>query len=233
MPDSNPQLAIVVPIYRNHDSLTALASEIEDALAGTNIAFLLIFVVDGGPQLDWDVVSCLARKHEFLRALRLETNVGQSRAILRGLAEVDAPYYAVMDADLQDPPSLLPVMLRKAQSENSSVFAERRGSYQSTARMITSHLFRFFMQIFIGLPHGVGTFFVIPSSVREEVLGLGIDYHNIVVMAWLCSRGKYYIPFRRSRRRSGKSATGQRQRIRYAVCSLRCAWSLRSYNKKS
>jgi glycosyltransferase involved in cell wall biosynthesis len=220
-------LAIITPVYGNAASLAELASRIQQALAGAFPDYRLLFVVDASPDAAWEQVQALRATDPHVLGLLLDRNVGQNRAILAGLAHVEAERYAVLDADLQDPPEFLLPLALKSRAEDSTVFALRQGIYQSRGRMLTSRIFRRLMHRLTGLPPNAGTFFVLPREVAETLVTAQIPSPQVVIMAKVFSDRWSGLPFQREVRHQGGSAYSALGRMKAAWRSIRCAWSLR------
>lgn len=220
-------LSIVVPVYRNAGTLHELAERVHTTLADSVSDYRLIFVVDASPDDSWTKVNELAPTDKHVEGILLPKNVGQHRALLTGLASRRAAMYAILDADLQDPPEHLKAMLEHAIHHGESVFAGRVGSYQSRCRMLTSRAFKRLLGRWVGLPTNVGTYLVIPDAVAQSMLKLNSRHPHIVVMAHHCSPTWSVLPYRRETRSQGRSAYSTLGRIRAAWLALRCAWGCR------
>ncbi len=121
-----PLLSVIIPTYNERDNLPILLERLEAALSGLE-CFEAIVVDDDSPDGTWRLAEGLARtKYPWLRVVRRIGERGLGSAIIRGLREARGEYVAVIDADLQHPPELLPVMLRRALEENADVVIASR-----------------------------------------------------------------------------------------------------------
>jgi len=231
--DPDLLLAVVVPIYKNADTIAELARRIEAGLAPYRNRIAIVLVVDASPDDSSETSQRIAAEMPCVRVVPLNTNVGQHAAVLVGLAQCRACYYAVLDGDLQDPPEFLRPMLELAMSHGTTVFAERDGAYQARRRMLTSRLFKGLVQRLIGLPATFGTYVLMPEPVVAAILELRVRHPQIAVMAWLCSDGTSSLPYRRQQRLQGRSSYSEWGRLKAAWRTLRCAWSLRRYEVRS
>jgi polyisoprenyl-phosphate glycosyltransferase len=221
------QVGIVVPVYRNSETLVALAARVRQAMVANGLDYRLLFVVDASPDLSWEVVQQIAMADGNVAGLRLRRNVGQHAAIMAGIQAVDGDVIAVMDADLQDPPELLPTLARLSRESGSTVFAQRRGRYQSRSRMLTSRAFKTLLSRVSGVPADVGTFFVMPADVAAAVRRCSVSAPQIVVLAYHFSSRIALLPFDRAPRAVGTSSYSALGRVRAAARSLRCALKCR------
>lgn len=222
-------LAVVVPVYNNEDSIEELADRVHAALRPCNATtYRVVFVVDASPDDSWNVVVRFAQSDNQVDGILLQENVGQHAAVLTGFRQVEARYYALMDADLQDPPELLPDLLKQAKAIAGTAFAAREGNYQAATRMVTSRLFKGALRLWIGLPATYGTFLVMPQTVVRAMLALQVDSPQIPIMAWVCSERTTAVPFQRATRPNGQSSYSVLARFRAAWRAFRCAWSVRN-----
>lgn len=220
-------LAIIVPVYRNAETLQEMADRVRASLTDSVRDYRLLFVVDASPDESWAKVNEISSRDKCVTGILLRQNVGQHRALLTGLASIRAEMYAILDADLQDPPELLKAMLARARSHGGSVFAGRIGAYQSWGRMLTSRVFKQLLGWWVGLPANVGTYFVITDVVAHAMLALNSRHPQAVVMARHCSTSWSILPYRRETRPQGRSAYSTLGRFRAAWLAMRCIWECR------
>lgn len=216
-------LAVLLPVYRNATVLEELAARLTAALAERVQAYRIVFVVDASPDDAWTVVSRLAAADQRIAGVLLGRNVGQHQALLTGMRLVRARHLAVMDADLQDPPELVPELLARASATGATAFAARQGRYQSRGRMLTSRLFKGALGLVTALPASVGTFFVVDGAVAAAMAAAPVRTPQAVVLAGCLSPRIEILPYRRAERPEGRSAYSGLGRLRAAVCAVRCA----------
>jgi glycosyltransferase involved in cell wall biosynthesis len=211
-------VAVVVPVYGNQATLPVLAQRIADALGER--PWRLRLVIDASPDDSLAVARALAAADPRIAVTELATNVGQHRALARGLAaEPDAEAWACLDADLQDPPEALPLLLdRLGRGDVAVVFAGRRGGYESAARLATGRLHRKALARITGLPADAGAFLVLSSSGRDAVLALGGP--SIVAAIGIAGVPTASVPVDRDRRPSGRSGWSSTARLSQSVRTL-------------
>ena len=120
-------ISIIVPCYNEKESLPLFVEEmarVEDSLA--NEEFELIFVDDGSTDETLEAMRGLCAGQANMRYISFSRNFGKEAAMLAGLKASNGEYAAVMDADLQDPPSLLPEMLKAVKEEGYDCVGTRR-----------------------------------------------------------------------------------------------------------
>ncbi|MCD8097874.1 MAG: glycosyltransferase family 2 protein [Lachnospiraceae bacterium] len=122
-----PKVSIVVPCYNEQESLPLFFTETEAVLWETGCDYEFIFIDDGSSDETLPFLRQLAMRDTHVTYLSFSRNFGKEAAMYAGLCSADGDYVAVMDADLQDPPSLLPQMITLLESgEYDSVAARRK-----------------------------------------------------------------------------------------------------------
>ncbi|MBR5970424.1 MAG: glycosyltransferase family 2 protein [Lachnospiraceae bacterium] len=122
-------LSIVVPCFNEEPNITDFYEEIlkvAPALEEQGTAFTLTFVDDGSTDGTAEAVRTLHARDGRVHLLRFSRNFGKEAAIYAGLEKSEGEVVVVMDCDLQDPPSLLPEMLRLILEEGYDSVGTRR-----------------------------------------------------------------------------------------------------------
>ena len=123
-------LSIVVPCYNEQEALPYFYKEIcrvaEEMKASHGADFEFIFVDDGSKDKTLAIARELHKKDPRVRYISFSRNFGKEAGILAGLEAAKGDYVAMMDADLQDPPALLPQMLDALLEEDYDCAATRR-----------------------------------------------------------------------------------------------------------
>ena len=222
------RVAVVVPVYRNADTLEPLTARLTAALGDRD--WRLRLVVDACPEGSAAVAERLAADQPRVAATVLPTNGGQHAALARGLAdEPEADAWVCLDADLQDPPEAVPLLLdRLATGDVSAVFAGRRGAYESALRRATGTVHRRLAAGLTGLPPDAGAFVAMDRAVRTAVVTevLAGRAPSVVLAVARAGRPVTSVPVVRDVRPTGSSAWTGRARLRQSARSL--AWALRS-----
>jgi glycosyltransferase involved in cell wall biosynthesis len=122
------KISIIVPCYNEEKSLSIFYDEIKKVqLQMKNIVTLeIIFVNDGSKDNTLKILREFSKKDECIKYISFSKNFGKEAAMLAGYKSATGDYAAVMDADLQDPPSLLPEMYRIIKEEHYDSVATRR-----------------------------------------------------------------------------------------------------------
>ena len=123
------KLSLVVPAYNEEEALPVFyreARKVEEQLPQVEIEYL--FVDDGSVDGTMDVIRRLHEEDPRVHYVSFSRNFGKEAAIYAGLENAAGDYVAILDADLQDPPALLPEMLRIVTEEGYDCVGSRRVS---------------------------------------------------------------------------------------------------------
>jgi glycosyltransferase involved in cell wall biosynthesis len=124
----HPEVSIVVPAYNEEGNLSKLHSELLKALSVLNLSWELIICDDGSTDKTWDETVRLNERDKNVRGVRLSRNFGHQYALYAGLAVASGQAVISMDADLQHPPELIPILLARWQQGYKIVFTVRLDS---------------------------------------------------------------------------------------------------------
>lgn len=119
-------VSILIPCYNEEASLPKLYEEISKLMeAETRYDWELLFVNDGSRDKTIDIIKELYTKDNRISYVDLSRNFGKENAMLAGFDYVKGDCMVIMDADLQDPPSLIPAMLQYWEEGYEDVYAKR------------------------------------------------------------------------------------------------------------
>lgn len=170
-----PQLAVIVPSYNERDNIALLYSRVTAALE--NIPFEFIVVDDDSPDGTADVVKAMARQQPNVRCVHRIGRRGLSSAVVEGIASSAAPYFAVVDADLQHDESVLSQMYAQAVAGKDIVVGTRYsgagsiGSGLSSTREAGSRVATRLSSLLTGtkLSDPMSGFFLMRREVFDEI----------------------------------------------------------------
>lgn len=122
------KISIVVPCYNEELALPLFYEELIKNLNdfSKDVSFEILFVNDGSKDHTLNVIKDLAKKDTQVKYISFSRNFGKESAIYAGLENANGDYVTIMDADLQDPPSLLNDMYKAVTEENYDAVGTRR-----------------------------------------------------------------------------------------------------------
>ncbi|HEX7340491.1 MAG TPA: glycosyltransferase family 2 protein [Rhodanobacteraceae bacterium] len=120
-----PELIVVVPAYNEAAGLNDFHVRLAAVLDQLDLATGVLYVDDGSRDATWDAITRLTATDARVDALRLSRNFGKEAAMSAGLDHADADAVIVIDADLQDPPELIPELVAQWRAGYDVVYATR------------------------------------------------------------------------------------------------------------
>ena len=122
----SPALSVVVPVYNEQENIKALWHRTQSALESAGLDFEVIFVDDGSRDGTSELLDRLHDEQERAVVVRLSRNFGHQAAVCAGLEHACGHAVVVIDGDLQDPPELIPDLVRLWREDYDVVYAVRR-----------------------------------------------------------------------------------------------------------
>lgn len=144
-------LSIIVPCYNEEETVALFFKETEKVRQQLGIEFEYIFVNDGSKDGTLNQLRNLAKNHTNVRYLSFSRNFGKEAALYAGLKAAKGDLITVMDADLQDPPELLPEMIQAIEVEGYDCVGTRR-----TTRQGEPPIRSFFAKMFYHIVNRIG-----------------------------------------------------------------------------
>ncbi|MBR4178180.1 MAG: glycosyltransferase family 2 protein [Bacilli bacterium] len=117
---------LVVPCYNEEESIPLFYEEIKKVRKELNAEIEIIYVNDGSKDNSLNVMKEISKKDKLVKYISFSRNFGKEAAMLAGLEASSGDYVTIMDVDLQDPPSLLPEMIRLIEEEGYDIVGTRR-----------------------------------------------------------------------------------------------------------
>ena len=134
-----PSFSLVVPVYNEEDNLPILLREMEAAMEPLGEPYEVVFVDDGSTDGSLKVLRELAAAHPAVRVLVFERNAGQSAALEAGFASARGRVVVTLDADLQNDPADIPLLLAQLDRFDVAV-GWRHRRQDSLVKKVTSRV---------------------------------------------------------------------------------------------
>jgi dolichol-phosphate mannosyltransferase len=168
-------LSVVIPCHDEEQVIEATHARLAEALPQTGMDFELVYVDDGSRDSTLARLERIAARDPRVRVIELARNFGQQAAMSAGLAAARGDAIVITDADLQDPPEVIPEMVRKWRQGVDVAYGRRRSREGETAfKLMTASLFhRVFARIVpYPMPIDTGDFKLIDRAVADAVASL-------------------------------------------------------------
>jgi len=217
-PDA-PDLCVVVPAFNEEACISALFTELSEALSSQGIRFDVLFVDDGSRDGTSIAIRDLASRHDNVRGVVLSRNFGHQAAVSVGLSFAVGRAVAIMDADLQDQPKDLVELYRAWQSGADVAYAVRRARKEPLALRLSYALFyRMLARISnVSMPIDAGDFCVLDWRFVQRLNDLPERLRYVRgLRAWL-GGVQTAVTVERAPRRAGRSHYSLPRLLRLAI----------------
>jgi glycosyltransferase involved in cell wall biosynthesis len=216
------RLSVVIPVYRDEESIRHTFLTVKDTLTQSGRAFTLeiILVNDGSPDRSLLVLEELHREFpEVAGVVSLKRNVGQVAAILAGMASASGDCVAVISSDLQDPPELIGAMFDLWQQGNQTVLGVREVREDRLLDRLASRIFYRMMKRYALalLPEEGFDFCLLDRSVANTILAN--RERNAFLQGQILSASGTVAQIRYTRRRRSSGRSGWTFSKRFKYCT--------------
>lgn len=215
-------ISVIVPCYNEQESLPLFYKEMCRITGQMNtVDFEMLFVDDGSKDRTLAIMRELSQKDKRVRYLSFSRNFGKESALLAGLQHATGDYIAVMDADLQDPPSLIPEMYGTLKEGEYDCVATRRRDRKGEPP-VRSFFARCFYGIFnrisqVKMKEATRDFRLMTRQMLDAVLSMA-EYNRFSkgIFSWVGFRTKW-IEFENVERVAGITKWSFTALMRYSM----------------
>ena len=192
-------ISLIVPCYNEEQALPFLYEalcELRKGIEGTGKEFEFIFVNDGSTDKTKDVIKDLAARDKDVRYVIFSRNFGKEAAMYAGLEASKGDYVAILDADMQDPPSLIPEMIKSLDNDECDIVAARRVTRKGEPKIRSFFARRFYKlinrMIEVEIADGARDFRLMKRIVVDAILELSERQRfSKGIFAWVGFRTKW------------------------------------------
>ena len=216
------KLSIVVPCYNEEANLSILYQELErvtKTIEGYEVEY--VFVDDGSTDATVRILKEMAKEDSRIKYLGFSRNFGKESALLAGLENATGDYVATMDADLQDPPELLPQMLAILEVGEYDNVATRRVTRKGEPpiRSFFAHAFYKMMRKVsdVDMMDGARDYRLMSREMVESILSLK-EYNRFSkgIFAWVGYKTKW-IEYENRKRVAGETKWSFWKLLHYSI----------------
>ena len=219
-------ISIIVPCFNEEESLPYCYAEVTKVLNGENelrgkYTYELIFVDDGSTDRTRQILRAIECKDKHVVYMSFARNFGKEAAMYAGLCNARGDYVAVMDADLQDPPSLLPEMVKLLEEEEYDCVATRRMDRKGEPRVRSWFARQFYKLINrfsdADIVDGARDFRLMKREMVEAIVAMG-EYNRFSkgIFGWIGFKTKW-LAYENKERIAGQTKWSFWKLFRYAI----------------
>ena len=215
------KISIIIPCYNEQEAVPLFYTESMRVLKELNYEYELIFVNDGSKDQTLAVIKDLCAADPHVVYLSFSRNFGKESAMLAGFHAASGDFVTIMDADLQDPPSLLPQMLKILEEGEYDSVATRRFSRDGEP-MIRSWFARKFYQLInrisdADIVDGARDFRLMKKEMVRAILSMN-EYNRFSkgIFGWIGFR-TYWLSYQNVERAAGTTKWNFWKLFKYAI----------------
>lgn len=217
-------ISLVIPVYCNSGNIVPLLSALQHLQSELTTPLEVVFVVDGSPDDSYlQLVEALPKVGYRSQLALLSRNFGSIAAIRAGLQLGEGELFAVMAADLQEPPELIVDFVQKMENESVDVVVGRRVSRADplSSRAFSSVFWWFYRQfVEPQVPPGGVDAFGCRRQVRDQILRLCEQNSSLIGLLYWVGFRRAEVPYVRRIREVGQSAWTFKKKFRYLTDSI-------------
>ncbi len=206
MNDSTPVLSIVIPVYNEEEVLPELCRLLYQTLSSIGESWEVIFINDGSQDRSSETLRAIPPGDGQVKIIEFSRNFGHQAAVTAGIDHARGEAVIVMDSDLQDPPDVLPRMVKRWRQGVEVVYAVRKKRKESWLKR-ASYFFFYRLLGFLSdtdIPLDAGDFCLMDRCVADQLRQLP-EHGRFVrgLRAWVGFRQEP-LEYERSARFAGK-----------------------------
>ncbi len=214
-------ISLIIPCYNEQESLPIFYKEVTSVARRMGSDYELLFVDDGSKDRTLPILKELAAQDEHVTYFSFSRNFGKEAAMYAGFCNAKGDYIAVMDADMQDPPSLLPQMTAILESGEYDSVATRRTSRTGEPPIRSWFAKRFYRLVNrisdADIVDGARDFRLMRREMAEAIVSMG-EYNRFSkgIFGWIGFR-TYWMPYDNIERAAGETKWNFWKLFKYAI----------------
>ncbi len=218
-----PELTVVIPAFNEEENIAPMTERLVTALVGVVDGLEIVFVDDGSSDGTWARIGEMARRDHRVRGLRFSRNFGHQAALTAGVAAAHGRAVVIIDADLQDPPELIPELVARWRDGFEIVYAQREEREGETwfKRATARWFYRTLRRVTaVDIPVDTGDFRLMGP--RAVAAFRNLPEHNRFIRGMVSWLGfpQTAVRYRRHARAAGETKYPLRKMLRLAVDGL-------------
>ena len=221
---SEKKLSIIVPCYNEEAAIPIFHKETTTVMKALDYQYELVFVNDGSNDNTLSILKQLSTHDSHVKYISFSRNFGKEAAMYAGFCNADGDYVAVMDADMQDPPSLLPEMIQHLESGEYDSVATRRVTREGEPR-IRSWFARQFYKLInhiseADIVDGARDFRLMKREMVDAIVSMSENNRfSKGIFGWIGFR-TYWLPYKNVERVAGETKWNFWKLFKYAISGI-------------
>lgn len=220
----NKKITLIVPCFNEEEALPVFYKETVKVLKGMKVNYEMLFIDDGSKDNTLKILEKLAKENENVKYISFSRNFGKEAAMYAGFCNAKGDYVAVMDADMQDPPSLLPEMVSILDKGEYDSVATRRVDRKGESK-IRSWFAKQFYKIInkisdADVVDGARDFRLMKREMVDAIVSMS-EYNRFSkgIFGWIGFK-TYWLPFENVERVAGTTKWSFWGLVKYAISGI-------------
>ena len=215
------KISVVIPMYNEEEVANKSYTRIKEILENLKqYEYEIIFIDDGSKDTTLNILQEIAKENERVKVISFSRNFGHQAAVTAGIKEVTGDAIVIIDADLQDPPELIPDMLKLWEEGNEVIYGKRKKRKgESAFKLVTAKMFYKTLNALsdVEIPKDTGDFRLIDRKIIDVVNGL--PEHNKFLRGLFSWVGFKQVPYEyeRQERIAGKTKYPLKKMVKLAT----------------
>ena len=216
------KISLIIPCYNEEESLPPLYEALKEVTGSMpDYDFEMIFVDDGSKDRTLPILKDLAKEDERITYISFSRNFGKEAAMYAGFCNVTGDYAAVMDADMQHPPSLIPEMVKILETGEYDSVAARRTTRKGESK-IRSFFSRCFYRLMgkisdANMKQGATDFRLMRRDMVDAIVAMSENNRfSKGIFGWVGFK-TYWLPYENVERVAGKTKWNFWKLFKYAI----------------
>lgn len=214
------ELSVVIPVYNEETNIPLLYERIKQVLGQLNISAEIIYINDGSKDHSLQIIRKMAMEDNRIKYIDFSRNFGHQLSITAGIDHAIGEWVVIMDGDGQDPPELIPELLKKGKEGYEVVYAKRRSREgESIMKKATAKWFyRILAKITsVEIPVDTGDFRIFHQKIAHYLRKMPEKQKYIRGQISWIGFNQTFIEYDREERMSGETKFTYRKMIRFAL----------------
>lgn len=212
-------ISIVVPMYFEEEVAQECYNRLKSVMDKTGYDYEFVFVNDGSTDRTIDILTEIALKDKRAKVINFARNFGHQNAVTAGIDYAKGDAIVIIDADLQDPPEVIPLMIEKWKEGYEVVYGKRKTRKGETwFKLVTAKYFYKFLNYMseIDIPKDTGDFRIIDRKVAD-VFQQMTERNRFIrgMISWVGFK-QTYIEYERDERFAGETKYPLKKMLKFA-----------------
>ena len=218
--ENKKMISVVVPMYFEEQVVNECHVRLTEVMKNIDYLYEIIYVNDGSKDKTLELLSKIAKVDKQAKVINFSRNFGHQNAVTAGIDYAKGDGIVIIDADLQDPPEIIPLMIKKWEAGDEIIYGKRLKREGETAfKLVTAKWFYRFLGFMseVEIPKDTGDFRLIDKKVAE-IFKMLPERNRFIrgMFAWVGFK-QSYVEYNRDARFAGETKYPLRKMIKFAM----------------